>query len=233
MKEEISLFKIIDRMNDIEQHGELISSMQKDEVKIFFSKYFTNNSSYLGFQFSELDFVVGGRLYTGERLLTRTGFHHVLSLEICRSLLFLQENHADNANILHLVDSHLIDQCYVKDDCITGECVFAALTFWRYLLVSDWMDREERLKNYLHLLMENRDGYGGWKNFPFYYTLFVLKETQLPEAREELSYALPACQSHLPNIVIGEPYRSRRMAVLKECISNIQPEPFTSWPLGI
>jgi hypothetical protein len=233
MKEEFSLIKIVDRLNDIEQHGELLTISQKEEAKNFLARFFIDNPIYLGFHIPTLDFVQGGQLYTGERIHTRMGIHTVLSLEICRALLSLLGYQPDLEHIMNQVDSRLENKCYVRDYCITGECVYAALTFWRYLLVSDWSDREQRLKNYLRILRENRDGYGGWKHFPFYYTLFVLQETQLPEAREELSYALPACHSHLPNLVIGEPFRSRRKMVLDYCISNMQNEPSPTLPLGI
>jgi len=70
MKEEVSLIKIVDRLNDIEQNGELLTVSQKEEAKNFLARFFIDNPIYLGFHIPTLDFVQGGQLYTGERIHT-------------------------------------------------------------------------------------------------------------------------------------------------------------------
>lgn len=233
MKTDMSLVEIVDRLNEIEQLGEFLCLAQKEEAKQILLRYYIGSPIYLGFSIPQLDFDRGGQLFTGERLYTRMGIHTVLGLEACRSILSLVGYETDSKIMLDEIDMRLKSKCYVKDYCVTGECAYAALTFWRYLLVSNWPDKEERLQNYLRILKENRDGVGGWKHFPFYYTLFVLQETQLPDAREELIYAWPAAYGRLPNLAIGEPFRSRRKMVLEYCISFMHNEIPSYWPLGI
>lgn len=233
MKEQISLVEIVDRINEIEQQGELLTVDQKEKANQILKKFYSGDPNYLGLTIPEYDFEQGGQLFTGERLHTRMGIHTVLSLEVCRAILSLTGFQDDLKAMIDEIDHRLLRKCYVKDYCVMGECVFAALAFWRYLLVSDWPDRELRIQNYVRILRENRDGFGGWKHFPFYYTLFVLQETQLPDAREELAYALPACQTHLPNLVIREPFRSRREMILNYCVSILPKARAEAWSLGI
>ncbi len=73
MKEEVSLIKIVDRLNEIEQQGELLTLAQKEEAKIFLATFFIDNPIYLGFHIPTLDFSQGGQLYTGERIHTQDG----------------------------------------------------------------------------------------------------------------------------------------------------------------
>jgi hypothetical protein len=161
------------------------------------------------------------------------GIHTVLSLEVCRAILAMNGLQEDLKPMMTEIDERLVMKCYVKDDCVMGECAFAALAFWRYLLVSEWPDREYRVKNFIRLLRENRDGAGAWKHFPFYYTLFVLQETQLPQARQELVYALPACNLRLADLVIAEPFKTRRKMLLDFCVFSVQTESTYAWRLGI
>jgi len=233
MKEQISLVEIVDRINEIEQQGELLTVDQKEKTSKALKKFFLGDPNYLGFYIPGDDLEKGGQLFTGERLHTRMGIHNVLSLEVCRAILSLTGYQDDLKPMLDEIDYRLKYECYVKDYCVLGECAFAALALWRYLLVSDWPDREERVQNYVRILKENRDGAGGWRHFPFYYTLFILQETQLMGAREELGYALPACQTHLPNLVIREPFRTRRKMILNYCVSMLPKARTEAWSLGI
>ncbi|PKN85206.1 MAG: hypothetical protein CVU46_11775 [Chloroflexi bacterium HGW-Chloroflexi-8] len=233
MTEQISLVEIVDRINEIEQQGELLTVDQKVKTKLALKRFFLGVPNYLGFYIPEYDLEKGGQLFTGERLHTRMGIHTVLSLEVCRAILSLTGFQDDLKPMMDEIDDRLKYECYVKDYCVLGECAYAALAFWRYLLVSDWPDREVRVLNYVRTLRQNRDGSGGWKHFPFYFTLFVLQETQLPEAREELAYALPACQTHLPNLVIREPFRTRRKMILNYCVSLLPKARVDAWSLGI
>ena len=46
----------------------------------------------------------------------------------------------------------------------------------------------------IRTLKSLRDGKGRWKRFPFYYTLLILNEIELPAARKEMQYSAQACE---------------------------------------
>lgn len=225
MQDPISLVEIVDRINEMEQQGEFFSESMRRITAQTISKFYDGNMKFLGFYLPIVDFNRGGRLFSGERLYTQLGINTVVSLEICRALAILAGDQPNVKSILNDTNQRLLTKCYVKDGCITGECAHNLVAFWRYLLVSNWPDRDERIKEFLHLLKCNRDGNGRWKHFPFYYTLMALLETRNNEAELELDYALPACEASLPFISIAEPYRQRRKSILSRCLhSEIIPQ---------
>lgn len=225
MQNPISLVEIVDRINEMEQQGEFFSESMRRITAKTISKFYDGNMKFLGFYLPIVDFNRGGRLFSGERLYTQLGINTVVSLEICRALAILAGDQPNVKSILNDINQRLLTKCYVKDGCITGECAHNLVAFWRYLLVSNWPDRDERIKEFLHLLKYNRDGNGRWKHFPFYYTLMALLETRNNEAELELDYALPACEASLPFISIAEPYRQRRKSILSRCLhSEIIPQ---------
>src|SRR5665648_29656 len=197
MQNPISLVEIVDRINEMEQQGEFICESMRHITAQTIIKFYDGNIKFLGFYLPIIDFKRGGHLFSGERLYTQLGINTVVSLEISRALCILAGDQPVVKSILDEINQRLLTKCYVKDGCTTGECAHNLVAFWRYLLVSDWPDRDVCIKEFLHLLKSNRDGNGRWEHFPFYYTLMVLLETRNHEARLELDYALPACEASL------------------------------------
>jgi len=69
-----------------------------------------------------------------------------------------------------------------------GKC---SVGLWRHLAVGGLDRREERLQKGISVLRARRDGKGGWRAFPFWYTVLLLSEVDLPIAKTELRYAAP------------------------------------------
>ena len=233
MQDQISLVEIVDRINEIEQDGEFLSASQKSEILRTLFQFYSSSNKYLGFDIPSLDFEKGGHLFTGERLYTQFGINTVVSLEICRIMSLLDRTQDEIQPILNAVNTRLSTKCFVRDGCIIGECAHALLVFWRYLLVSDWPDREMRIIKIINILNTNRDGNGRWNHFPFYYTLMVLQETQMELAKQELDYAMPACERSLPYISVPEPFRHRRKLILENCLQSLPVTQMSFMSLGV
>jgi len=67
-----------------------------------------------------------------------------------------------------------------------GKC---SVGFWRNLLSGGLDRQEERLRQGARLLHSLRDGQGGWRRFPFWYTVLALEEMSSREASAELEFA--------------------------------------------
>jgi hypothetical protein len=227
-----SLANLLNYFTNAEWRGEFLPSRQKSDAIRYFVPYFTDQGPYLGFSIPDDDFEEGLRLFTGERIRTRLGIHSILGLEIARSLAILDGFQLHSGYILDRVNQRVQDKCYARDFCVMGECSYCALTFWRYLLAAHWPDGVQRIESYLAALKNARDGNGRWYNFPFYYTLFVLLETDLPAARAELAYARAACSRGLSANNISQPYLERRKKLM-ESVLNYQEISSMQVPLGV
>src|SRR5262249_44320331 len=67
-----------------------------------------------------------------------------------------------------------------------GKCTVG---LWRHLAVGGLDRQEERLMKGIQSLRSRRDGEGGWRTFPFWYTVLLLSEVDLPGAKAEIRYA--------------------------------------------
>ncbi|MAT44336.1 MAG: hypothetical protein CL609_18545 [Anaerolineaceae bacterium] len=211
-----SLADLVEHLNELEWRGELLLTHQRRQVVNVLKQFHTGNSDYLGFCLSAADFTNGARLFTGERLHTQLGLNYVLGLEICRQLQRMDGFLVETREIIKDVNQRLLNLCFVKDDCLIGECAYSLVAFWRYLISANWLDGKERINHYVRLLKSQRDGNGRWNRFPFYYTLMVLFESDTPQADAELAYALPACQRSRNFITLPEPYAQRRKELVDQ-----------------
>ncbi len=156
-------------------------------------------------------------LFTGEKLRTRFAARHILTLEAARLLVLLGGQRADVRLALRRIQGKLAKVCFTND-CVMGECAHATIAWMRYLTVAPLPDAGPRLVKHLRALSGMRDGLGGWKRVPFYYTLLVLEEINLPQAFEELRYAAAGFDCFRPPR--EEHYEQRRRAVLMKILGQ-------------
>ncbi len=228
-----SVVSFVDFLNQLEWDQKFLLSAQRKEYLVWLSGVYSGSSQYLGFDFSDDDLRKGVRLFTGERLHTQLGLNYVLGLEISRQFYLLDGFSLETGEILDEVNRRLSTLCFVKDDCMVGECAECLLMFWRYLNIARWEDADRRIERYLRLLKRDRDGSGRWSHFPFYFTLYVLSETDSPLARAELSYAVQACQRSLSYISLPEPYASRRKNLISQVEAGLGQKQLNFASLGI
>jgi len=137
----------------------------------------------------------GIRLFTGERVNSASA-RHILGEETCRVLLQLNIRDKAVRQSLDRATNGLL-QCLARaaDSRNPNPGVFCCgkctVGLWRHLAVGGLDRQEERLRKGIQSLRPRRDGKGGWRTFPFWYTVLLLSEIELPGARAELRYAAP------------------------------------------
>jgi hypothetical protein len=94
-------------------------------------------------------------------------------------------------------------------------CMKCSTALWRHLLARGKGKHADFLSAGLKALKSDRDGEGGWRDWPFTYTLSALIEWGTDEARGELEYAAPACERELKRkFVKTNTYSQRRREVM-------------------
>jgi len=150
------------------------------------------------------------RVYTGERLQTYLAAKNILTIDSARALILSGSTSDVVQSSITLVDSWLEQQCF-SDFCAAGECRHSSLAFIRYL---NACSKTDRLETMISKLSKFRDGKGGWKGFPYFFTLLVLAEIESPIANDELSYALASLERRFKRSRSEEPYATRRNEIL-------------------
>lgn len=165
------------------------------------------------------DFQNGLMLFTGEKISTRVGLSHNLGQESCRALILLSVKSADIKLALERATAGFMEfmKQYSEVDKGTYCCATCSCALWRHLSAGGLENGERILANGIKTLKSFRDGKGRWKRFPFYYTLLVLNEIELPGARKEMQYAAQACERLLKREMKKDKI-SRRRRILAERI---------------
>jgi hypothetical protein len=82
------------------------------------------------------------------------------------------------------------------------------------------LDRqEERLKKGIQFLRARRDDEGGWQTFPFWHTVLLLSEIDLPGAKTELRYAAPELERAAVRSAATR-YAERRRSIAARALAN-------------
>lgn len=169
------------------------------------------------------DFQNGLVLFTGEKISTRVGTSHILGQESCRALILLGVKSADVKSALQKASAGFIEYMkqYIERDKGTYCCAMCSCAFWRHLAAGGLVNNEWILTAGIKTLKSLRDGKGRWKKFPFYYTLLVLSEIELPAVRKEIQYAAPACERLLKRKTKKDKISKRRhilaQRILEKC----------------
>jgi hypothetical protein len=166
-----------------------------------------------------LDYSQGVALFSGERLHTRLGARNVLTAEAARLLALCHSALPRREDMLARTDRWLAAQCFAHD-CMIGECGHSAIGLMRYIAVRDGARAGAWLDEHLAMLAQRRDGNGRWIGLPTYYVLLTLTEIDRPLARQELTYAQPACVRALKRLPGEDPVVQRRRAILLRALSR-------------
>ncbi|MGY5873057.1 MAG: hypothetical protein RTV72_12480, partial [Candidatus Thorarchaeota archaeon] len=150
------------------------------------------------------------RMYTGERLQTHLAMKNILTIESVRALVLSGSSSTTAKSSIDLAERWFENQCFF-DFCATGECRHSTVAFLRYL---NARGKTERLERMIAKLSKFRDGKGGWKGFPYFFTLSVLAEIESSLADDELHYALAFTDQRFRRSRSEEPYTSRRTEIL-------------------
>lgn len=140
------------------------------------------------------DIAQGAHLLTGEKMLSRAGTSHVLGEEALRTVMVLGlEARPAVAEALKGFDQILERGGKSGYYC----CRICTISFLRALAVAKPSNWDAVLERGLNRIRARRTFDGKWRGFPFYYTLLMLSEVDLPSARVELGHVSKAAEELL------------------------------------
>ena len=194
-----SLAKTLDSVNNAFFYALPLDQTQRDKAARWIAARQGIEGSYLGmFAPTKRDLADGIRVFTGEKMATRAGVGHILSEEACRALILLGSRDKEVLRALEHAQRELMGFLPGQGRQRYGRgmycCVKCSVALWRHLSLTDMASSEPRLAAGVRQLRARRDGKGRWQGFPFYYTLLALLEMEQPWAKQELRYALKACE---------------------------------------
>ena len=162
--------------------------------------------------------LAGIRLFTGERV-TSASARHILGEESCRALLLLKSDDVAATAALTRATTWLIERVEKaatdspRNNAGAYCCGKCTVGLWRNILAGG-LDRQDlRLRLGLSKLRSMRDGQGGWRAFPFWYTVLALTEMDRAETRGELRYASARIRAEAKRAAGSSPFARRRNAL--------------------
>ena len=140
---------------------------------------------------TEQDFRQGLRLLTGEQIRTRAALMHILGEEALRATIIWGHKFSQPVKKALQMFDHIHEAAHNSGRYCCYKCTIA---FLRALTVVKPIDWNKTLTKGLSEIRKARTDNGRWKGYPFYYTLLMLSELDLPSAYDELEHAHKAAE---------------------------------------
>jgi hypothetical protein len=221
-----SLYKTVDATQSALFFFQKIGLQEKKDVSQWLADRQGLPGSYRGmFAPTEQDFTDGIQVFTGEKVTSRAAIAHILSEEACRLLLLLGVKSQEVTQALQAASDSMLKS--IKESAEKGYpkgrycCGICSVSLWRHLSVGGLPKAEGWLETGTRSLVENRDGNGRWRSFPFYYTLLALSEIEPTLAKKELNYAAPAVESAYKRLPENGEMNHRRRTLLERLLAVI------------
>ncbi|NHJ48928.1 MAG: hypothetical protein FK733_14175 [Asgard group archaeon] len=219
---DLSLAKKVDSINEHLFYGVKFSKkVIKEILQLIRERQRTSGDSIGQLAFTDSDIEDGTLLFTGEKLKTNLAIKNILSQEAYRLLTLANGFDSSTDQTIDLATKWLNEACF-STFCFVGECKHSTLAYIRFLNSIKPPKFEEQIRTFLTLLKEHRDNKGRWDGFPFFYTLLVLKEIDLPEVISELCYAIPACEKKMIQMNNSNNYTQRRVDLIHQVYEKCQ-----------
>jgi hypothetical protein len=218
-----SLALTVDAVNDALLFGQALSKSDRQHTAQWIVARHNLPGGYANmFAPTEKDFQTGLTLFTGEKISSRVGTSHILGQESRRVLNLLDIKTTEVKKAAEEADSGFLQ--YLRKYLKVREgmycCTMCSCVFWRRLSAAPLENSEQILTNAVKTLKSFRDGKGRWHKFPFYYTLLVLSDINLPYVNQELSYAALAVESSLKKNVKKDKISQRRRALAERILEK-------------
>jgi hypothetical protein len=94
------------------------------------------------------------------------------------------------------------------------------VALWRHVAQGGLGAYGRKLDQGLKVLAAHRVDGKGWRRFPFFYTLSVLAESDLPNARKQARPVLAECERRLRNVRTSSEFGKRRALVLTRVLER-------------
>ena len=154
-------------------------------------------------------------LFTGERI-TSASARHILGEEASRALRQLAVRDRVVTGALDRADEGLMRRlAQWTSDRGRGNpgtycCAKCTVGLWRNLVAGGLDRQDERLQRGVEQLRASRDGKGGWRKYPFWYTVLALSEMDFKAAADELRYCEPRLRRAAERVAHAGVYAERR-----------------------
>jgi hypothetical protein len=154
-------------------------------------------------------------LFTGERVASASA-RHILGEEASRALRQLAVRDRVVTGALDRADHGLMRRlAHWTSDRGRGNpgtycCGKCTVGLWRNLVAGGLDRQEERLQRGVDQLRAARDGKGGWRKYPFWYTVLALSEMDFKSAATELRYCEPVLRAAAGRAARPGVYAARR-----------------------
>jgi hypothetical protein len=214
-----SLMQTVDNVNEIMLYGGSLTPLDGLEVARWIAEQQGGKNAYRGmFAPTTSDMQQGIHLFTGESL-TSASARHCLGQEAARVAWLFGSGDPDVQAAYQRATGWMQHQETFSQEGVfcCGRCTAA---YWHNFWTADFEDKEKQLIKGLKVLNHERDGSAKWRRFPFYFTIYVLKDIKLPQAVAELDYARPAMERYLMNSRPGI-YTPRRRAVIEQALAVV------------
>lgn len=154
---------------------------------------------------TEQDFRQGLQSPTGEQIRTRAALMHILGEEALRaSIIWGYKSSPTVKKALKGFDL-IHEAAHINGRYCCYNCTIAFLRTLTVVKPKNW---DETLNRGLNRIRKARTDNGRWKGYPFYYTLMMLSELDVPSAFDELKHARKAAEKQL-NRYTGKDRTSR------------------------
>ena len=143
------------------------------------------------FAMTENDWKRPFHLFTGEKITTRAGRSHVIAQETNRMLEIIEKELGSSIEAKEISEERLAKRIFENEQSIalpTGDycCGTCSVSLWRCLESGGYPQYAKALENGIHTLARFREEKGGWRRYPFYYTLLSLTGIAKRDAVEEI-----------------------------------------------
>ncbi len=98
-------------------------------------------------------------------------------------------------------------------------CGPCTASVWRLASVEASVASDAALDHLLSALPKHRDQRGGWRRFPYFYTVLALSELDHPKAIAELRYVLPDAMHKRKALKPSDEIAARRIAILDRVLA--------------
>lgn len=221
-----SLSETVDAVSELFVEGEKLAVGERREIALWIASRQGLPGAYANtFAGFDAERKRGIQLFTGERA-TSASARHILGEETCRVLHLLgvrdrvvqRALDAATAGLMQALERAACDPRHTNPGTFCcGKCTVG---LWRHLIAGGLDRQEERLDQGVRALRSRRDGRGGWRTFPFWYTVLALSEIDLPVAAAELR----AVSDKLERAAVraaGTRTGMRRMALAQRVLTKI------------